>query len=256
MDTIDITPLCSFQDNYIWLIQSGSEVVLVDPGEAQMVLEYLEKNQLNLKAVLITHHHADHIGGVNQITMHYPVPVYGPQHEASEFVTHPVRAGSKIFITALNWTLTVLELPGHTLGHIGYFDGINLFSGDVLFGAGCGRIFEGTPNQMLHSLNQIARLPPATRIYCAHEYTLSNLAFARHVDPENPILKNRETLVQSQRAQQIPTVPLLLEEELATNPFLRYRDPSIHKAVERHHGAPINHSLETFTLLRSWKNQF
>lgn len=256
MVPIDIYPLCSFQDNYIWLIQLGSEAILVDPGEAEVVLQYLNKNHLTLKAILITHHHADHIGGVHQIKMHYPVPVYGPQLEAGAIVTHPVQAGSKITLSTHNWTLTVLELPGHTLGHIGYYDGINLFSGDVIFGAGCGRIFEGTPPQMLHSLSQIAQLPPTTKIYCAHEYTLSNIDFARHVDPENNALKNRENFVKAQRAQHIPSVPLLLDEELATNPFLRYRDQSIHKAVEQHYGVSIHHSLKTFTLLRLWKNQY
>ena len=256
MNTIDIYPLRSFQDNYIWLIQMGSEIILVDPGEAEIVLEYLSTNQLTLKAILITHHHSDHIGGVRQIIMHYPVPVYGPQHEAGAVVTHPVGAGSEIKLTAHNWTLSVLELPGHTLGHIGYFDGIHLFSGDVIFGAGCGRIFEGTPTQMLNSLNQIAQLPGTTKIYCAHEYTLSNITFARHVDPENILLKNREDCVKSYREQNRPTVPLLLNEELATNPFLRCRDQSIHKAVEHHYGIAIHHSLETFTLLRSWKNQY
>ncbi len=260
---LELRPLPAFSDNYIWVFgQRGSaQVCVVDPGDASAVLRYLQEQQLKLEAILLTHHHADHIGGVQDLLNHAPVPVYGPRSTRIPCVTHVVGAGDAVTIAATRFE--VLEVPGHTLEHIAWFSPASettrepiLFCGDTLFGAGCGRMFEGTPKVMQASLQQLARLPPATRVCCAHEYTLSNLRFAAAVMPENAAVKQRSIRDQALRDAGIPTLPSQLADELATNPFLRCDKPDVVAAVQRHAPGGSSDPATIFGLLRRWKDTF
>jgi len=265
----EIVPIAAFSDNYIWLLRRGRHAVVVDPGDAAPVLAYLEQQQLELAAILVTHHHGDHIGGIeailaqalahSRIPAH--IPVYGPAGEAIDEVDRRIKDGDRVELPELNTSFEVIAVPGHTRGHLAYY-GRNpsgcgvLFCGDTLFGCGCGRIFEGTPQQMWRSLTRITALPPDTRIYCAHEYTQANIRFALAVEPDNTALLARAEEVARLRAADKPTVPSTLATELATNPFLRWDAPAVIDAARRAGGGQAEQPAAVFAAIREWKNKF
>ncbi len=249
---IDAIP--AFEDNYIWALRENGLVVVVDPGEAAPVLRFLEQTRDRLCAILVTHRHGDHVGGIAEILAHHPAPVYGPALEAGDVVTHPLRDGDRLTLQALGIDFEVLHLPGHTLGHVAYYRKGLLFCGDVLFGAGCGRVFEGTLEQMHASLARIAALPAATHIYCAHEYTQSCLGFARTVEPDNPASAARAARVAALRLAGQPSAPSTLADELATNPFLRWHAPAVIAAATARLGHPPASDAETFGAIRVWRD--
>lgn len=258
---LTVLTLPAFKDNYLWLIHDGTNAAIVDPGEAAPVQAALAARKLRLTAILLTHHHADHIGGVPALLDQWEVPVFGPRNDGIACVTHPLIQGDRVEVPGLDLALEVLDVPGHTLGHIAYVrraDGADwLFCGDTLFGAGCGRLFEGTPTQMMDSLARLAALPGQTLVYCAHEYTLSNLRFAQAVEPGNAALDERVQADGAQRAAGQPTIPSTIARELATNPFLRSGTPRIVQSlVEAGRLAPGATEVDTFAALREWKNGF
>lgn len=261
----DVTAIRAFRDNYIWVLTGAAATsergqtrpcVVVDPGDAEPVIAYLRQAQLTLAAILITHHHSDHTGGVADLLRLGAVPVYGPASEYIPSVNHPLREGDSVTLPANLGQFSVIDVPGHTAGHIAYFADNTLFCGDTLFGAGCGRLFEGTPAQMLGSLNKLARLPKPTYIYCAHEYTLSNLGFAAAVEPQNGRISARRDQAQATIESGGATVPSTLEEELATNPFLRCHEPAVKLSAEKHAGKSLSDPLDVFTVIRRWKDQW
>ncbi|MCL2298462.1 MAG: hydroxyacylglutathione hydrolase [Proteobacteria bacterium] len=255
-----IIPVCAFADNFIWLIHDGRHAVAVDVGDATPLLERLDALNLTLSAVLCTHHHADHVGGNAALVARCPAPVYGPENERIPARTVPLRGGETLVLPGLEIPCRVLAVPGHTLGHLAYAietpEGTALFCGDALFSAGCGRIFEGTAAMMWQSLSALATLPETTRIYCGHEYTLSNLRFARAVEPDNAALIAREAAVRALREAGKPSVPSTLAEERATNPFLRVDVPAVQAAVRAYSGLPCVTAPETFAVLRTWRDDF
>jgi len=254
-----IIPVPAFADNYIWLIVQDGRAAVVDPGDAAPVLAHLDRERLTLSAILNTHHHGDHVGGNAKLLERAAVPVFGPAGEAIPGCTHPLREGDAIEVPGVNVRLSVLDVPGHTAGHIAYagdIDGPVVFCGDTLFAAGCGRLFEGTAEQMWTSLSKLAALPPGTRAYCAHEYTLANLRFARAVEPDSAALAARTARDGATRAAGRPTVPSTIADELATNPFLRADQPAVRRAAEAHAGKPLPGPVASFAALREWKNDF
>lgn len=255
---LSITPIPAFNDNYIWLLRDAAgSAVVVDPGDAAPVLEALERDGLQLAGILITHHHFDHVGGIAGLLEHAGVPVWGPANPAIEAISQPLAAGDRV--TVLGSEFEVLAVPGHTLDHIAYFHAGEeslLFCGDTLFAGGCGRLFEGTPAQMYRSLGAIAELPPATRVYCAHEYTLANLAFARAVEPDNDALARRQREAESTRERQRPTVPSTLAQELETNPFLRCDTRALRESLRRQGRLAGESGAEVFATVRAWKDTF
>jgi hydroxyacylglutathione hydrolase len=261
---LNIVPIPAFADNYIWAMVAGHRCVVVDPGDAAPVLKFLADRKLTLKAILVTHHHADHIGGVGELTARWPVPVYGPAAENIACVTHALREGDLVELPEfVDESFRVIEVPGHTRGHIAYVSGDILFCGDTLFAAGCGRLFEGTASQLHDSLTRLAALPDATRVYCTHEYTLSNLRFALTVDADNSELTERIFVEQDRRARNEPTLPSSIALERATNPFLRCTTAGIIRSAQGYARTQVNFndaSLSTevgvFAALRQWKNEF
>ena len=255
-----IIPIPAFSDNYIWLLRDGLHAVVVDPGEAAPVHEYLASEGLELAAILVTHHHGDHVAGIAELLALRAVPVFGPARERIPGRTRALAGGDLARIPELGLELAVLDVPGHTAGHIAYVgalaDAPVAFVGDTLFAAGCGRLFEGTPADMAASLARLAELPAATRVYCAHEYTLANLRFALAVEPGSKALAARQAHAQAQRDRGLPTVPSLIEEELATNPFLRTTVPAVVAAAETFAGRPLADAVAVFAALREWKNGF
>ncbi len=249
----------AFGDNYLWIIHDGEHAVAVDPGDATPILAALQQNKLILTSILLTHHHADHIGGVAQLLTHASVPVYGPAHDGIAAVTHPLSQGMHLHLAELDINFEIIDVPGHTLGHIAYFcaEQAWLFCGDTLFAGGCGRLFEGTPAQMLDSLDQLAALPEDTAVYCAHEYTMANLRFAREVEPGNQALLERIVREQAKRDQGIPTVPSKIGLEKQTNPFMRIREPSVQATLlAAGKISEINDNVRNFAALREWKNHY
>jgi len=253
---MDVLPLRAFRDNYIWVLRSGSRVAVVDPGDADPVIDFLERERLSLSAILITHHHRDHTGGIAKLLEHTCVPVFGPADEPIPGVTVPLREPASIEVPGIGAVFEVISVPGHTLGHLAYYGANVLLCGDTLFGCGCGRLFEGTPGQMWQSLSRLAALPGDTLVYCAHEYTQANLRFARAVEPDSAALLERSAAVAKLRGEGRPTVPSTLAEELATNPFLRWDAPAVIAAARGRRGSPPRDAVEVFAAIREWKNGF
>ena len=251
----EVIRISAFKDNYIWLLRKGRSAVVVDPGDASPVLEVLEREGLVLVAILITHHHADHQGGIAALLSQYPADVFGPAAESITALTHPLLGGESIRLDSIEADFRVFSVPGHTLGHLAYLGDGHLFCGDTLFGAGCGRLFEGSPAQMHDSLTRLAALPSETTVYCAHEYTETNLRFALTVEPGNRNLKRRVDDVAVARAKGLATIPTTIQLEKATNPFLRCGVPEVIEIV-RDRGEDASNSLAVFTALRKWRNAF
>jgi hydroxyacylglutathione hydrolase len=250
-----LQPLPALTDNYIWtLADSQGRALVVDPGDAAPVLRAVDSGLIPA-AVLLTHHHADHIDGTAELLRRWPdLPVYAPIDERIDLPCRRVAEGDRVSV--LEWSFDVLEIPGHTRSHIAYVGHGQVFCGDTLFSLGCGRMFEGTPAQMLASLDKLAALPAGTRVCCGHEYTLANAAFARVVDPDNPALRRRTQDATAMHDTGRPTLPSTLADELAANPFLRVDDPTIRAAVAMHAGGVPGNRVDTFGGLRRWKDGF
>jgi hydroxyacylglutathione hydrolase len=249
----------ALSDNYVWLIRAdqGSACAIIDPGEAAPVIEAIRREGLEPVAVLITHHHHDHIGGLKEIRAAWPdIPVYGPADEPVDGVTEPLVEGARVELDAVGVDFDVIATPGHTLGHIVYHGGGLLICGDTLFAGGCGRVFEGTNDQMHASIERLAAMRRQTICCCGHEYTLANLEFARAVEPDNKALETRQRECRKLRDEGRPTVPFDLGGELRTNPFMRCHEPTVHQAAEAHAGRGLETPAEVFAVLRDWKNNF
>jgi len=253
---LQVRPIPAFEDNYIWLVQAADNpaVAIVDPGDAEPVLAALERDVLEPVAILITHHHGDHTGGVASLLRRYDLPVYGPANERIPGLSRPVREGDHVTIAALGADFTVLDVPGHTRGHVAFYGHGMLFCGDTLFTGGCGRLFEGSAAQMHASLNKIRSLPDDTLVYCAHEYTLANLRFALITEPDNGELEKRMEDTRERRAQGMATVPSTLGLEKRTNPFLRSDVPAIITAAEKFAEHRLTGGAEVFGTVRHWKD--
>ena len=256
--TLVIHAVPIFKDNYIWLIRESvtNKVIAIDPGEAHTLQNFITTNHLDLAAILITHHHADHTNGIQELINHSPVPVYGPNNPSIRGITNPVQEPDTIVFPFLAEPFSVLNTPGHTLDHISYLFSGMLFCGDTLFSAGCGRLFEGTAEQLFHSLQKIAALPDDTKIYCTHEYTLQNLLFAQAVEPKNPNIQTKIDQVKVLRANNQPSLPSCLRNEKKFNPFLRCNNKEIIASVERQVGFKLDNIIDVFKQLREWKNNF
>ena len=257
----NITRIPAFSDNYLWLIDNGESAIAIDPGDAQPIIAELAAKQLQLDYILTTHHHADHIGGVTQLQSRFDAQVIGPDSTNIPQVTRVVTDGEQIELLGL--TIDVIAVPGHTLDHMAYFiaapnplSGPQLFCGDTLFAGGCGRLFEGSPAQMRQSLHKLKQLPIETRIHCAHEYTQANLNFALAVEPNNADLIQRMASVNLLRKNHQATIPSVLAEELATNPFLRYDNPSVIAAAANRLQQSELSADEVFAAIRQWKDNF
>ena len=251
---LDVVPVKAFKDNYIWTLRDARHAAVVDPGEAQPVLQYLAEQNLALVAILATHHHADHVGGIAELLRHRRVPVYGPRGEPIATLSQPVSEGDRVSIPELGATFEVLDIPGHTRAHIAYYGAGALFCGDTLFACGCGRVFEGTAEQMYASLDKLRRLPDETKVYCGHEYTLANIGFARRVDPQNKALELLEERTRRLREAGKPTLPSTLGEEKATNPFLRCAEPAVVESANKYLGSRLSDPVRVFAAIRDWKN--
>jgi hydroxyacylglutathione hydrolase len=252
---MQVVPVQAFKDNYVWTLRSETHAAVVDPGEAQPVLDYLAREKLELAAILATHHHPDHVGGIAQLLESWRVPVYGPKGEPIPTLTQPVAEGDRVTIPALGVSFSVLDIPGHTRAHIAYYGAGALFCGDTLFACGCGRLFEGTAQQMYASLSKLAALPDDTKVYCGHEYTLANIGFARNVEPANAALSAREARDRRLREAGKPTVPSTMREEKATNPFLRCTEPAVVDSVNKYLGTRVSDPVRVFAAIREWKNR-
>ena len=264
---LKVSSIRAFSDNYIWALdKDGTNVCIVDPGDATPVLAAVHAYNLSLSSILVTHHHADHTGGINALLAEFPgTAVYGPKSNKIDSITHPLSEGDNLSVAGIDFT--VMSVPGHTLDHIAYFahgdsgdDSVRpalLFCGDTLFAGGCGRIFEGNPYMMYKSLEKLASLPGATMVYCAHEYTLGNLRFALHADPYNTDIIERIQQVNDALNAGIPTVPSMLSVELRTNPFLRCHTKGVRNAVTEKMALSADSSeIDVFAALRRWKDGF
>lgn len=261
---LQISAIPAFEDNYIWMLRrpDAPETVIVDPGDATVVLERLHALGARLTDILVTHHHPDHTGGIPALREHFPdARVHGPRNDMIKGLTHYVDDDQRINV--MGGEFQVLEVPGHTLDHIAYFSqDFNIVKqpivlcGDTLFSAGCGRLREGTPAQLLNSLNRLARLPSDTLVYCTHEYTLSNLRFALHVEPDNIACQQRLAECRSLRQRGMPTLPSTIALEQRTNPFLRCRSDDLSAIIRTRFGPDHVSELEVFTQLRRWKDGF
>lgn len=256
---MNLVALPAFSDNYIWMLHDDHQAIVVDPGDAAPVLAALDARGLALAAILVTHHHPDHVGGLAALRGRLQGPVYGPAREAIPAPFSPLADGDTA--SALGLDFQVIDVPGHTAGHIAYFlpalagQAPLLFCGDTLFSGGCGRLFEGTPAQMHQSLGRLAALPGATRVCCAHEYTESNLRFAQAVEPANAALADYTAACRQLRAKGEPTLPSSIATERAINPFLRCDAPDVVHAA-RAQGAADGSGVAVLGALREWKNRF
>lgn len=272
---LDTVPIRAFADNYIWMIRGQRDpavVAVVDPGDAGPVVRTLETLDCRLGAILVTHHHRDHVGGVAELRRRFGAEVIGPAGETIPARTRSVRDGERVEVEALGTEFRVIDVPGHTLGHIAYFwSGVldaargdrpqsgtvpSLFCGDTLFSAGCGRLFEGTAEQMTRSLSALRDLPRETRVYCGHEYTVNNLRFALAVEPDNEQTQKYLETARELRSRDQPTLPSTLALEVAVNPFLRCDQPAVHKAAEQRAGRTLDDEVEVFATIRRWKDGF
>jgi hydroxyacylglutathione hydrolase len=256
MSPFEIVPLRAFSDNYIWTIRDAHHAIVVDPGDAQPVIDYLAAEKLDLLAIVVTHHHADHIGGVKALIQDRNIPVYGPHDPRVPDATQRLKEGESITLPHFGIKLTVLEVPAHTNSHIAYHGDGMLFCGDTLFAAGCGRLFEGTPAQMHEAMSKFTRLPDNTRVYCAHEYTVANIRFARAADPANSALADWEARAKAMREVDAPTVPTTIALERATNPFMRCSEKAVITTASQHAGKPLNDPVSVLGAIREWKNIF
>ena len=253
---LQVVPVAAFKDNYVWTLRNASHAAVVDPGEARPVLDYLKRERLALAAILATHHHPDHVGGIAELVERFRVPVFGPKNEPIPTLTQPVSEGDRVSIPELGVSFSVLDIPGHTRAHVAYYGAGALFCGDTLFACGCGRLFEGTADQMFVSLSKLAALPDDTKVYCGHEYTLANIGFARAVEPDNDALSAREQRDRKLRDAGKPTLPSTLGDEKATNPFLRCREPAVIESANKYLGARVADPVRVFAAIRDWKNKF
>ncbi|MFT5637132.1 MAG: hydroxyacylglutathione hydrolase [Cognaticolwellia sp.] len=236
-------------------------MALVDPGDANVCIEFIEQQKLQLSSILITHHHADHVGGIKKLVEYckskqWPLTIYGPESENIPHCDVALSESSKVELTDLDFEFDVIDLPGHTSGHIAYLSQDNLFCGDTLFSGGCGRLFEGTPSQMLCSLEKLSALPERTQVYCAHEYTQANLNFALSVEPDNTELVDYYNQVIQKREQDIATIPTSIMLERKINPFLRCYESSLMTSAAEFSGEKVDDKLQTFTIIRAWKDNF
>jgi hydroxyacylglutathione hydrolase len=255
---MNLTAVPAFSDNYIWMIDDGRSAIVVDPGQAGPVEAALDARRLALTGILVTHHHADHVGGVDALRSRLDGPIYGPAHEK---VPQPCEGHVQgDVVEALGLRFEVIDVPGHTAGHIAFFnrEGAGepiVFCGDTLFSAGCGKLFEGTPAQMHASLTKLSALPDATRVCCGHEYTVSNLRFAQAVEPENADITRHMEACKGLRARGKPTVPSPIGRERRINPFLRCAEPTVVAAAVMH-GSSGRSGSEVLAAIRTWKNEF
>ncbi len=253
---LQIWPIPIFDDNYVWVLErEGSRrVTVVDPGDGPPVIDALTARGFEVAAVLVTHHHHDHIGGLTDVLAGFGPAVFGAATDRVPGVDHPVEHGDTVELPDLDLTLDVVHLPGHTASHLGFIGSGLALVGDTLFAGGCGRVLGGTFDELHGSLTTLAGLPPDTNAYCAHEYTIANLRFAREVEPDNAVLADRLAAAEATRAESQPTVPSTIASELATNPFMRCSEPRVVEAAERHAGRPLEPGSEVFRVVREWKD--
>jgi hydroxyacylglutathione hydrolase len=252
---LTVTAIPALQDNYIWLLQREHHAVAVDPGEAAPVLDFLQAHGLQLDAILCTHRHHDHVDGIEELRRVYNVPVHGRRHPNNPHITHDLREGDHLHLDVLDITFEIIEIPGHLDDHIAFIAPGMVFCGDVMFGAGCGRNFEGALTQLHHSLQRLAALPGDTLAYCAHDYTAYNLPFAHACEPANPDILRRITDTRRLQAENRPTVPFTIALEKATNPFLRCSNPELIQSLQAR-GLADTSELAVFTALRMWRDHF
>lgn len=255
---IDIHAIPFFQDNYAWTLVNPAtrDTIIIDPGDAKPILTFLNEQQLVLSGILITHHHFDHTNGIEELKKHYDVPVFASSIEHVKNATVSLQDHDRVKLDNFPIEFDVITIPGHTLGHIAYYAKGMLFCGDTLFAAGCGRVFEGTMEQMYNTLQKIAALPDDTHIYCGHEYTLKNLHFAEKVEPHNSDIQERIKHVKFLRERNLPSLPSPLAKEKKTNPFLRCDSRELIQQVETYAGKKLTTPVEVFTYLRKWKDTF
>ena len=253
---LTILPIPALKDNYIWILHNRQHAVVVDPGDATPVRAYLNAHELLLTAILCTHHHHDHTGGISELVQVYNVPVYGPQHENVPCISRRLGEGEALELAELNIRLEVIDIPGHTRGHIGFVGAGGVFCGDTLFGCGCGKLFEGTAEQLLTALQRLAKLPDDTQVYCGHEYTEANIRFALVCEPANKNLQLRQTATLALRTAGHPSLPSTIALEKATNPFLRCTELDVIASVQRMSPTQQTDEISIFTALRAWKDSF
>lgn len=256
-----VTAINAFNDNYIWAVSNNGNAALIDPGDADVCIKYLENNQFVLSEILITHHHNDHTGGINKLLAYakdkaWQVSVFGPANEKIDDINVQLKENDTVNLTSIGCLFTVLDIPGHTKGHIAYYNNDMLFCGDTLFSGGCGRIFEGTPAQMYQSLTKLANLAGGTLVYCAHEYTQANLTFALAVEPDNLALQAYAKQVKEKRSRSQSTIPTSIALEKTINPFLRSNEPAIIKSAQGYTKQNLDAAADVFTAIRAWKDNF